>query len=219
MAVVSRVADWVSRVRVVRDGSGHAPAEQSSCYLKRLGELAAILDGVPWLLAGGLAIPMTLGRFYREHYDIDVAFPLEEFPKLDAAMRGSGYYLTTSRPMSLFGSFRFALSVPVRADGPFVRHRPRKLKYRDATGARRSPHLLSVIEVMPYRVIDGVWTTCDGRFRFPMVRPLAGHRATTEAGYEIACLDLHYVGEIKKRIDEPKHALDLDVIAGRRELT
>lgn len=172
-----------------------------------------MLDGIPWLLAGGLAIPVTLGRFYRAHSDIDVAFPLEELPRVDVALRRAGYYLTTSRPMSFFGKLRFALSVPVRADGPFVRYRPRKLKYRDGTGARRAPHLLSVIEVLPYRVVDGVWTTCDGRYRFPVVRPLAGHRTRTPAGHEIACLDLHYVGEIKKRIPEPKHSIDLAVIA------
>ena len=199
----------------MRDGSGHAPAENPSAYPRRLGELAEILDGIPWLLAGGLAIPMTLGRFYREHYDIDIAFPLEEFPRVDVALRRAGYYLTTSRPMSLFGWLRCALSVPVRVDGPFVRHRPRKLKYRDATGARRAPHLLSVIEVLPYRVVEGMWVTCDGRYRMPLVRPLAGHRTVTSAGHQIACLDLHYVGETKKRISEPKHTIDLAVIAGR----
>lgn len=217
MSVVSGSASWLRRVRIVPNG--RTAAEDSSLYLERLSELAKVLEGIPWLLAGGLSIPMTLGRFYREHYDIDVAFPVEEFPRLDAAMRRAGYYLSTSRPMSLFGTLRFALSVPVRADGPFVRHRPRKLKYRDATGTRPAPHLLSVVEVMPFRVIDGVWTTCDGRYRLPLVRPLAGHRVTTSAGHEIACLDLHYVGETKKRIAEPKHAVDLAVIAGRRPLT
>lgn len=205
------------RIRILRDPV--KPAEDSSRYLERLGELAAILDGIPWLLAGGLTIPMKLGRFYREHYDIDVSFPVEEFPRLDAAMRGAGYYLSTSRPMSLFGAMRFALSVPVRADGPFVRHRPRKLKYRDATGARPAPHLLSVVEVLPYRVENGVWATCDGRFRFPLVRPLAGHRVVTPNGRPVDCLDLHYVGEIKKRFPDAKHSIDLAVIAGQRELS
>ena len=210
---------WIPRVRIVRDGLTSAPAEDSSQYLPRLNELAGILKDIPWLLAGGLAIPMTLGRFYRTHYDIDIAFPLDEFPRLDSAMRRAGYYLTTSRPMSLFGRMRFALSVPVRADGAFVRHRPRKLKYRDATGTRPRPHLLSVVEVLPYRVVDGVWTTCDGRYRLPLVRPLAGHRVSTSGGHEIACLDLHYVAEVKKGIDQPKHTQDLAVIAARRELT
>ena len=217
MPLAKGMAEWVSRVRIVRDGRRFA--HDSSRYRERLSELAAVLDGIPWLLAGGLAIPMTLGRFYRDHSDIDVAFPVEEFPRLDAAMREAGYYLSTSRPMSLFGALRCALSIPVSATGTFVRRRPRKLKYRDHTGARPAGQLLSVVEVMPYRVVDGVWTTCDGRFRVPLARPLAGYRTKTSAGHEIACLDLHYVGEVKKRIADPKHTLDLAVIAAQREPT
>lgn len=81
----------IGRFHLLRDGQ--TPAEDPSLYLERLGELAAILTDVPWLLAGGLAIPLTLGGFYRRHYDVDVAFPLEAFPGVDAAMRRAGYYL------------------------------------------------------------------------------------------------------------------------------
>ena len=202
------------RIQLLRDGQG--PSEDPSLYPKRLGELAEMLAGIPWMLAGGLAIPMTLGRFYRRHYDIDVVFPVEEFSRVDLALRGSGYFLTTYRPMSIFGRMRFALSVPIRSDGFFVRHRPRKLKYRDGTGARRRPNLLAVVEALPYRIADGCFASCDGRYRFPLVRPLEGHRVETPAGHTIACLDLHYVGEIKKRTIAPKHTLDLAVIAGRQ---
>jgi aminoglycoside-2''-adenylyltransferase len=206
-----------TRIQLLRDGV--KPAEDSSRYLERLGMLAEILAGIPWLLAGGLSIPLTLGRFYRRHYDIDVAFPLEEFPRVDAAMRGAGYYLTTYRPFSFFGAMRMALSVPVRVDGPFVRHHPRKLKYRDGTGARPHPNLLAVVEVMPYRVVDGCFASCDGRHRFPLVVPLEGHRVTASNGHSIPCFNLHYVGEAKKRIDEPKHTQDLAVIAARHGVT
>ena len=202
-----------SRIQLLRDGV--KPAEDPSRYLERLGMLAEILAGIPWLLAGGLSIPLTLGRFYRRHYDIDVAFPLEQFARVDAVMREAGYYLTTYRPFSFFGAMRMALSVPVRVDGSFVRHRPRKLKYRDGTGARRHPNLLSVVEVMPYRVVDGCFASCDGRFRFPLVAPLEGHRVIAPNGHAIPCFNLHYVREAKKRTDEPKHTQDLAVIAAR----
>jgi hypothetical protein len=207
----------IRRIRLLRDGV--RPAEASSHYMERLGELARILAGIPWLLAGGLSIPLTLGRFYRRHYDIDVAFPLEEFPRVDDAMRRAGYYLTTNRPLSLFGALRCSLSVPVRVDGPFVRHRPRKLKYRDATGTRGHPNLLAVVEAMPYRIVDGCFASCDGRYRIPLVHPLEGHRIVTPAGHTIACLGLHYVGETKKRAPDAKHTMDLAVIAARREPT
>ena len=207
----------LNRIQLLRDGE--RPAEDSSFYMNRLGDLAEILFGIPWLLAGGLSIPMKFGEFYRRHYDVDVAFPLEEFGRVDEAMQRAGYFLTTYRPFSIFGAMKMAMSVPVRFDGPFVRRRPRKLKYRDATGARRFPHLLSVVEAMPYRVVDGCFASCDGRYRFPLVVPLEGHRVTAWNGYEIPCLNLHYVGEIKKRIDHPKHTQDLEVIAAHRAVT
>jgi hypothetical protein len=115
--------------------------------------------------------------------------------------------------MSLFGRMRFAVSVPVRHDGWLVRHRPRKLRFLDGTGARAAPHLLCGLDAFPYRVANGRFTTCDGRYDFPLDRPLIGHRATTVDGREISCLDLHYVTEIKRRLDDPKHALDVSVVA------
>lgn len=66
-------------------------AEDFAIYDQRIAELAAILHGTPWLLAGALAIPVTLGGFYRRHYDVDVAFPLDAFPRVERAMRAAGY--------------------------------------------------------------------------------------------------------------------------------
>lgn len=187
--------------------------DDPSLYMERLESLAAILDGIPWILAGGLTIPLTLGGFYRRHYDVDVSFPVEEFPRVVAAMRRAGYFLSTYFPMSLFGAFRCALSAPVRWNGWVVRRRPRKLKFREVAGG--VPHLLTWVDALPYRITDGRFVTCDGRFDFPLVEPLVGHRMVTRHGHEIACLNLHYVGAIKEMIAEPKHSLDLQVIAGR----
>jgi hypothetical protein len=188
--------------------------DDPSLYMERLDELAGILEGIPWVLAGGLTIPLTLGAFYRRHYDVDVAFPVEAFPAIDGAMRRAGYYLSTYFPMSWFGRFRFALSVPVRANGWLVRRRPRKLKFKEKGGGHGPPHLIASIDALPYRITNGRFVTCDGRFDFPLVRPLVGHHLATPRGYDIACLHLHYVGAIKETIAQPKHSLDLEVIAG-----
>jgi hypothetical protein len=187
--------------------------DDPSHYMGRLESLASILSGIPWILAGGLTIPLTLGGFYRRHFDVDVAFPVEEFPCVEASMRRAGYYLSTYFPMSLFGAFRCALSAPVRRDGWLVRRRPRKLKFREVR--RGAPHLLTSIDALPYRISDGRFVTCDGRFAFPLVEPLVGHRFVTRHGHDIPCLHLHYVGAIKETIVEAKHTLDLQVIASR----
>jgi len=187
-------------------------AEAHARYWDRLHELAAVLDGVPWLLAGGLAIPVTLGRFYRDHFDIDIIFPLEAFEVVEERMRAGGFRLWTYFPYSLFGRARGALHIPVRAGGWLARRRMRKLKFRDASGRRKPPHLLSVIEALPYRIENGQYVTCDGRHRIPMAAPLRGHRYTTPAGHHIDCYHLSYVAYYKHLKTEPKHGEDLAVI-------
>jgi hypothetical protein len=172
-----------------------------------------MLQGLPWFLAGGLAIPVTLGRFYRRHHDVDIAFPVDAFPEVETAMQRAGYALWTYFPMSLFGACRAALLVRIHATGALARWRPRKLKFHDASGARPRPHLLQVIEALPYRVVDGCFATCDGRHRVPLDRPLAGCTVLTPA--PIQCLDLHYVARLKQGRREPKDLLDLDVIRDR----
>lgn len=187
-------------------------SENPQTYSARLEELAGILAGIPWLLAGGLTIPLRLGAFYRRHSDIDVAFPVESFAAVDRAMRQAGFYLSTHFPMSVHGRLRFAVSVPLSHDGWLARRRPRKLKYRDATGTRQTPHLLSVIEVLPFRVMDGCFATCDGRYRMPLVQPLTGHSVRIGSS-DISCLNLQYVLAIKRAIGGTKHALDLSMVA------
>lgn len=187
-------------------------AEDPSAYLGRLGKLAAILNGIPWILAGGLAIPLTLGAFYRRHYDVDVAFPAGAFEDVDRAMRSAGFYLSTHFPMSVHGRLKFSVTVPLRHDGWLARRRPRKLKYRDTDGAGPTPNLLASVEALPFEIADGCLRTCDGRHRLPLVRPLVGHRARV-GSHVIDCLDLHYVAALKRRCRDPKHALDLSVVA------
>jgi hypothetical protein len=201
----------VGRVTIFRNPC--PPAEPVGSYDERLSDLAAMLRGIPWLLAGGLAVSSTLGRYYRPHHDVDIAFPVEYFGAIEDAMRRGGYYLSTHFPISLFGFARFSISVPLRSDGWLARRRMRKLKFRDHTGRRRTPHLLGVVEALPFRVQDGCVVTCDGRHRLPLVRPLAGNRFCTLAGDEIHCLDLHYATALLPKHREPKHALDLAMIA------
>ena len=186
--------------------------DEPSRYMRRLADLAQILDGIDWVLAGGLAIPLTLGGFYRRHYDVDVAFPVEEFPRVEAAMARAGYYLSTYFPMSVFGRMRFAASIPITWESRLVRRRPRKLKFRELSAVEREPHLITEVDALPYRIENGRFVTCDGRYDFPLERPLVGHRLQTSRGHQIACLNLHYVGAIKETIDHPKHTLDLKVI-------
>ena len=50
----------------VRANSDAAP------YLCAVEELGRVLTPDTWALAGGLVIPLSVGRFYRKHSDIDI---------------------------------------------------------------------------------------------------------------------------------------------------
>jgi hypothetical protein len=201
-----RLGRWEIRRR--EPDVGEAP----EVYENRLRELARILHGVPWMLGGGLAVPLTLGHFYRRHYDVDILFPWTAFPAVEAAMRCAGYDLSTHFPMSLFGAFPFAVHVPYTSEGWLSRWRTRKLKFRDASGGRFSPHLLAVVEAFPFRIEGNEYVSCDGRHRHRLVRPLLGHQHDLGDGISIQCIDLHYVDKLKGPRDIPRDRVDRALI-------
>lgn len=186
-------------------------AEDPSVYWDRLSELAAILDGLPWALAGGLAVPVTTGSFYRRHYDVDIIFPWAAMPEIEAAMRRARFELRTHFPFSFFKMLRGALHVSVSSTGALVRRRMRKLKFRDTSGRRHLP--FAIVEAFPYWIEDGMMISCDGHQRVPLTKPLIGYRHVTPGGPEIPCHDLDYVAACMRGRREPKHARDLSVIA------
>jgi hypothetical protein len=191
----------------------HVPdqADDPARYWEQLDELAAILHGTPWALAGGAAVAVTIGRFYRPHYDIDIVFPLTAFAEIERAMLRADFQLYTHYPLSLLGLVRGAVHVPVRATGRLAQRRLRKLKFRDVSGRRSPP--LAIVEAFPYVTDDTHYFTCDGRHRFPLSRPIVGHVHITSAGHAIPCYDLEYVAHYKWSKAEPKHFEDLAVIA------
>jgi hypothetical protein len=58
-------------------------------------EVRSRLDGcpVPWMVAGGWAIDLHLGRQTREHSDLEVAIPRADFPQFRSAFAGYDLYL------------------------------------------------------------------------------------------------------------------------------
>jgi hypothetical protein len=175
-------------------------------------ELAAILDGLPWILGGGLAIPFTLGEFHREHFDIDLLFDDRDFPAIEAAFAKRGYGLWQHYTMSLFGAFTGAWHVRVRQDGILPRIGRRRLKFRDDRPHQQDSRALEVLDALPFRVVDGVLCTSDGKHRYPLTRSMVGHRARSAAGHEIPCLAFEYVALLKGPRREPRDLHDFAVI-------
>jgi hypothetical protein len=173
---------------------------------RRIAELAAILDGIRWVLGGGLAVPMTLGSFARYHDDIDLLFDDAQFPAIERAFAGAGFALWQRFPMTLFGAFPGALELRVRQDGLLPRLRRRKLQFHPSRP--RGAEALQVVDALPFRIVDGVLCTCDRRQRVPLTVPIVGHVARTPQGHAVPCLHLTYVALLKGGRREPKDLLD-----------
>lgn len=178
-------------------------------------ELAEILDGLPWVLGGGLAIPFTRGSFHRPHADVDVLFEDRHFPEIAAAFAHRGFELWQHYTMSLFGAFGGRLHIRVHPSHPLARIRRRRLKFRDLSGRRAASDLLVAVDALPFRLVDGMLCTCDGRHRFALTRPVVGYRAQTAAGYEVPCLDFEYVARLKGPRRDPKDLQDFTIIRDR----
>lgn len=173
---------------------------------RRIAELAAILDGIPWVLGGGLAVPMTIGSFARYHDDVDLLFDDAQFAAVERAFARADFSLWQRFPMSLFGAWPGALELRVRQDGLLPRLRRRKLQFHRNGDVRVGP--LRAVDALPFRIRDGVLCTCDGRQRVPLSVPLVGHVARTPAGHAVPCLHLTYVAILKGGRREPKDLLD-----------
>lgn len=174
----------------------------------RIGELAAVLSGIPWVLGGGLAIPFTLGEFQRTHDDVDLLFHDEHFPAIERAFARAGYSLWQRYPMSFFGAWPGALELRVTQASALARIRRRKLQFHPYESGVGSTRLPRSVDALPFRIRSGMLLTCDGRRRVPMTVPVVGHIARSAAGHAIPCLHLTYVAHLKANRREPKDLLD-----------
>ncbi|MBX3134145.1 MAG: hypothetical protein KF689_12260 [Gemmatimonadaceae bacterium] len=185
-----------------RRGERAATACDPGC----IDELAEILDGLPWVLGGGLAIPFTLGTFHRQHDDVDLLFDDAAFPAIEAAFARAGYSLWQHYTMSLFGALRGAWHLRLNEHSLPARMRRRKLKFRrdDVQQARR----LRCVDALPFRIFGSVLHTCDGRHHIAMQAPIVGHVARSSGGHAIPCLHLSYVAQLKGPRRDPKDLID-----------
>jgi hypothetical protein len=179
-----------------------------SCGPDCIAELAAILDGLPWVLGGGLAIPFTLGEFHRVHDDVDLLFDDAAFPDIEAAFARSGYVLWQHYTMSFFGALHGAWHLRVREHSLPARVRRRKLKFRYDASRHREVPALQCVDALPFRTFGKVLHTCDGRHRIPLVAPIVGHVARSARGHAIPCLHLSYVAQLKGPRRDPKDLVD-----------
>lgn len=175
---------------------------------ERIGELAAVLSGIPWVLGGGLAIPFTLGEFQRVHEDVDLLFHDQHFPDIERAFARAGYALWQRYPMSFFGALRGTFEVRLSQASLPARIRRRKLQFRPFDNGLAPTKLPRSVDALPFCIRDGWLRTCDGRRQVPLTVPVVGHVARSGAGHAIPCLHLTYVAHLKAGRREPKDLQD-----------
>jgi hypothetical protein len=193
----------------IPSSAGPGREVDGSAWLRALDVVAGLLEGQRWLLAGGLAVPLTIGRFYREHRDLDIIAPIDALRDVDAAMRRGGYRLTTRVCFDL-GTRRVTLLLPVRPDGLRIRLRCRKLRFVAQKDA--GPLEPSHVDVMPYRLVGGCIAPRNMRRRVPITVGLEGCRVPLPSGRVVSVLDLHYARALMLRPNTSAHRQDLEAI-------
>lgn len=192
-------------IRWRRKRMGERMVEDATMH-RWISDIAAILDGIPWVLGGGLAVPMTLGSFARYHDDVDLLFDDAVFPQVEAAFARAGFALWQRFPMTFFGAWPGAIELRVHQGDLLPRLRRRKLQFHRDGAAPLG--VLRTVDALPFRIVDGVLCTCDRRQRVPLTLPLVGYVARTPAGHAVPCLHLSYVAILKGGRREPKDLLD-----------
>lgn len=178
-------------------------------YYRVLGALARTLAGQPWMVVAGCAVPLTLGRFYRRHQDLDIAVPVEALPRIAAALQHDGYTLTT-RLLRTRAWRRIDLEIRLRVgpDSFWLRRVPRHLKFH----APASVGFAACIDLFPYVLTDNELLIPGERLCIPRRDPLQG-AVRLPTGVEVAVEHLYYVGAVKSRRRHARDELDLRMMA------
>ena len=202
-------------VVVSRQNNQPQHVSDPSIYLDAVARLATALEGMRWMLVAGLAIPLTLGRFYREHRDLDVGIAEQDLAAAQRALRHAGYVTVTR--LGMFGlGHRRKLEIYLRCGvgSWLLRLRPRNIRCFSAAEPLSAGDgaLMKWIDLYLYREREGVLEILDRGIRVPMDQPLIG-RTLEFGGRSVQVIHLHYVDHVKSKLRCKTHRLDRSVIA------
>jgi len=171
-------------IRAVRRGGAAAPAlfDAAICY-QRLGELAAYLNGHPWMVVSGLVEPLVNGRFSRTHSDIDIAVPVEHLVEVAAAIVRKGYVLTT-RVLRTHLTRTLDLELHLRVEPGLLRWRTRRLRFwrLTADGELDEKTFPPYVDLFAYILRDRELLVVDNGLRLKFVNRLATTAVLPEGG-------------------------------------
>lgn len=142
--------------------------DPDACYAG-LRELAACLDGHPWMVVSGLVEPLVNGSFARAHSDIDIAVPIASLPAVAEAACRRGYAFTT-RVLRMRATPRCDLEAHLRIGtlGLRLRHRRLRLWRLDAAGELDERRFPAYVDVFPYDLVDDRMHILESGQRLPL---------------------------------------------------
>ncbi len=185
-----------------------APRHDAAYYFESLHTLCRIMDNVPWLLAGGLTVPFTLGKFFREHHDIDIMVPFTSMARVTVKFRSAGYRLF-KRVIVSHNARGFVVRYPVREIAgikPSLNCAMLKVK------GHCVHQILRKIDIHPYQITDGVLLSDYRGPALAVNRSIKGCPIETGHDTQFRCLDLPYVARLKQARHGVKHEIDLIAI-------
>ena len=190
---------------------------------QKVDELTGILgDNIPWALGGGLAIALTIGKFYRVNSDADILVDSKNLDRLAEQARAKGYELFL-RLADIKLSPRKNLYVYQEATEEIARkadYRHLKLIKVDEQGRAKDDDrdILGSIEVLSNTQIDESTVLTEKRFLFTSEKMFqSGYK--TISGRPLILSSLDYLIKIKEFFIEkkgnnprPKDVLDLRLL-------
>lgn len=176
--------------------SALARFDATTCYA-RLRELAATLDGQPWMVVSGLVEPLTRGAFTRAHSDIDIAIPQDGLDAAATALLRAGFALTVR---VLRTHLSRELDVEVHRStgpGPLLRRSKRLRLWRlTADGDLDERAVPSYVDVFPYVLSGRSIRILDCNQSLDVRRPLIVH-VSLRGGVTIPVEDPYYVEALR----------------------
>jgi len=167
---------------------------------KDLDSLARLLEGdFAWRLAGGMAIPVSLGRFYRRHLDIDIEVEGSNLGRLAAKARTEGYGLFARGAVARLGTTTMMFHFVPLTDAEVLAGRWKAIRLarvRDDGSILPRVRLHDWIDLHVYWIKDGISVFHNG-MRAPSTL-LNGVEAVTKSGRTIRAVDVRQVLAFKR---------------------
>lgn len=212
---LSREVQWAALLSTDQPGvQPLSPAKQAAIERALDGVAEIFGDQCEWMLTGGLAIAATMGRFYRDANDLDIAVHQDQLTRLVRVAQDHGYEFFARRGATkVFPKKRLTFYQriePARAADNWGR-RFRLIRTGRGGWRAASISLLDFMDVYAYDCRDGV-VRSNGSDMQVAATENCGTIYTTVTGRKVPLRGMGYMAQIKRLQGGEKDFLDLEMM-------